>query len=824
MARTSLWVKYPFWCRFVALVVLPILALAIVAVIGLWKSLPHTGGQLNVTGLRAPVSVARDEKSIPDIRASNDHDAYFALGFVHAQDRLWQMEMTRRTGAGRLSEVLGEPSLSSDITMRRLGLYDNAKKILQGLDQSSRAVLQAYVNGVNAGATALSVLPVQFHLVGMRPEPWRAEDSLVMMQMMAWQLSSNLGAEIQRLLLIQNYGIATANTLMPGGPSELAAAVAGVGAGEVKKYTGIGYESSIFGDPRKTIGSNGWAVSGKHTASGLPILANDPHLSTPIPSLWYLANIKGDTLDVAGATMPGLPFVLIGCNPDIAWGMTNAMADTQDVVIEDINPMNHDQYKVGDAYVDMLLKREEIHVKQDFLRAPREPEVITVRRTRHGPMVSDISDPLGRISFSVRWTGDDDHGGTFASFVKMNYARNWTQFNDALSTFVAPIHNFVYADRSGNIGYVAPGKYPLRASGNGSVPVLGSRAGDTWTGTLAYTDVPRSFNPPEGFVVTANNNFLSRDYQHHLTSDWAPGYRAERIRAELDRLVKTGTGKLTAQDMARLQSDVVTPSMQNGILAAMRKVSAQTPAQARALAVLRAWNGAMSEDSSAATLYTSWLSHLNILLLEKIKEKAVRSAAGVDPLGRMKYRDNDEFVEKVLSGSQDQLCSTATPAGPAACGEVLRLALDRALVELATALGSDEHDWQWGKVHRIKYAHFPFSKARYSPSMPAVEESAFSTIFDRTAASAGGSNTVNVGTPSLEKETKYLQFEGAMYRQIVDFGDPSASLFIQGTGQSGNPFSRHYDDLIDLHQQGRYVPMIKRAAVTTMRLQPLTNQ
>ncbi len=818
MARTSLWMRYPFWSRFAVLVVFPVLVLVVLALTALRKSLPLTTGQLDVAGLRAAVSVERDANSVPAIRAGNDHDAYFALGFVHAQDRLWQMEMYRRMGAGRLSEVLGRTSLSSDITMRRLGLYDNAKKILRGLDAPSRAVLLAYVDGVNAGTQALPVLPVQFHLVGMQAEPWKAEDSLVMMQMMAWQFSSNLGAEIQRLLLIQNYGIATANTLMPGVPDKLGAAIAALDAGQVKKYAGIGQDINVFGDPRKTIGSNAWVVSGKHAASGLPMLANDPHLSTPIPSLWYLASIKGDSLDVTGATMPGLPFVMIGRNPDIAWGMTNAMVDTQDVVIEEINPLNRDQYKVGQAWVDMQLKREEILVKPDFLRAPKGPEVITVRRTVHGPMVSDISDPLGRISFSVRWTGDDDQGGTFASLVKMNYARNWSDFNAALSGFVAPIHNFVYADRAGNIGYVAPGRYPVRTSANGSVPVLGSRAGDIWTGALDYAEVPREFNPPDGFVVTANNNFLAKDYQHHLTADWAPGYRAQRIRAELERMVKAG--KLTAADMTRLQADVLAPSMHNGVLAAMRQVTAQTPAQARALAVLNRWDGAMSENSSAATLYTSWLSHLNVLLFDQIKHKSARSAGGFDPLAQMKLRENDEFVEKVLAGSEGALCSTKGEG----CGPLLRLALDRALAELTASLGSEPADWQWGKVHRVVFAHFPFSKARFSPNMPAAEESALSTIFDREVASAGGSNTVNVGNPSLQKETKYLQFEGAMYRQVIDFGVPAGSLFMQGTGQSGNPFSSHYDDLIAPHQQGRYLHMIERAAATSLRLQPLITQ
>lgn len=817
MPKMSFWIRYPFYSRLLVWAILPLSMLAGYLIWSLSSSLPLVKGSAAVQGLRAAVLIERDENSIPSIAAKSNLDAYFGLGFVHAQDRLWQMEMNRRIGAGRLSEVLGASALSSDIMMRKLGLYKNAQNIWTALDAESRDIVLAYVAGVNAGISKTKVLPVEFHLVDFRPERWMPEDTLVLLQLMTWKYSSNMGNEIQRFLLAQNIGIDTANYLMPGGPDDMASNFAmGTSAGGVSD-SALG----LAGDTQKYLGSNSWVVAGSHSASGTPILANDPHLTTPIPSLWYLASVKGGALNAVGATMPGLPFVLIGKNEHITWGLTNAMADTQDVIFEDINPLNKNQYRVGGAYVDMQVSTEEIMVKSEFLRPPNEPERVEVRRTRNGPVLSDVGAPLGNIAYSVRWTGDDDNGGTMRALLMLNYARNWTEFNSALSTYVAPINNFVYADKLGNIGALAPGLFPVRRVGNGSVPVSGSQQAGAWTGFIPYESVPRLWNPPQGYIVAANNKLVADSYPFHVTSDWAPDYRAKRIETQLASLITETKGKVTVQQMKDLQADVRSPAAANGMLKKMRVLRARNEAQRRALLLISEWDGQMAEDSAGATLFTSWTSHLNVIFFERMRKDYARSRGADGLLRQMMRNDNEEFLERLLTVDDKGWCRKVGEGMADTCDDLLYRALDGAIRELTRELGTDEADWRWGRLHKTEYTHFPFSKSKKMPGMPQVEDRALTGFFDRSQSNGGGGNTVNVAPVSFERTTKYMQFVGPMYRQIVDLGAPSSSVFMQGTGQSGNPYSRHYDDLMQRHQQGDYILMDKRKMASSLQLQPV---
>lgn len=820
MLRTSFWITFPFFARFLVWIILPAAAVGVVLYSMFSNSLPKASGTLRLAGPTAPVTILRDTHSVPQIQASNPYDAYFALGFVHAQDRLWQMEMNRRTCAGRLSEILGSSALRSDVVMRRLGLYANARKIWRSLDPENKKILQIYVDGINAGAANLGTRPIEFHLLRFTPEPWLPEDSLALMQLLTFQLSSNMGAEIRRLLLTQNSGSAIAAELMPAAAKQVLA-LGGPGAPvDTTLFSAFNVERGPFGPSHDHIGSNSWVVSGKHTASGLPMLANDPHLGTPIPSDWYLARISGGPLQADGGTLPGLPFVVIGRNAHIAWGMTNMKADTQDIVLEDVNPLNKDQYLVGTAYQNMDVQYEQIKIKGDFLRPAPEPELVKIRRTRNGPMISDSSDQIEKRSYSLRWTADDDTGGTFNSFVKISYAKNWTEFNAALESYVAPIHNFVYADKMGNIGSVAPGLYPVRKTSDGSLPVLGGSAGGVWQGWLAFADVPRSYNPPQGYLVAANNRIVAPDYPFHITTDWAPGYRAARIGAVLDTLIGSGK-KIDAAQMQALQVDVVAPAAASGILGQLRQLAPKTAQQASALRLLQQWDGQMLETSPAASLFASWSSHVNAIIMERMLSDPARAALPSDILAVWTTSDNESFVEKVLVHPDRKWCKRWATGANASCDPIMALALERALNELSKTLGSDMTAWDWGRLHKTQYTHFPFSSVKLSPGMPYVDDGFLSTVFDRSLRSSGGNNTVNVAPVSFDKDTKYLQFSGPMYRQVVDLGDGAASVFVQGTGQSGNPLSAHYDDLIPIHRKGQYLPMAAPTSDASLRLMPL---
>ena len=815
--HSLLWTRFPFFSRLLVWVMIPALVVAGWLFASLFNSLPKVNGSMRVAGIRGAIVIDRDSNSIPSISAGVNLDAYYGLGFVHAQDRLWQMEMNRRIAAGRLSEILGSSSVASDIGMRRLGLYRNAEKIWKNMEPEAKAVLQAYVDGINAGIASTRTLPLEFHVIDFRPEKWVAEDSIALLQLMAWKYSSNVGNEIERFRLVQKLGPKVANELIRGVPEDIAKNIA-------MKSLSSGPQNSLFENAtRNYIGSNSWVISGKHTESGLPMLANDPHLTTPIPSLWYLASMQGGDLNAVGATMPGLPFILIGRNEHIAWGMTNAMADTQDVVLEEINPLNRNQYKFNNVFVNMDVSREEIKIKGEFLRPPPMPEVIEIRRTRNGPMLSDLGGALGNIAYSVRWTGDDDMGGTISSLVKLNYAKNWSEFNLALSTFVAPINNFVYADKHGNIGSLAPGLFPIRRIGNGSVPVS-SRNANVWEGWIPYDSVPRSFNPPEGYIVAANNKIVSEKYPYHITVDWGGNDRASRIESELVRLIDGNKGKLTVQEMRSLQNDVISPAITNGVLKKMQDVQAKTEPQRRALLLLREWDGAMAADSSAATLYAAWTSHLGAMIFAEARSHYSNNKGADEVLRQMMFQDNEQFIERVLVGDSEAWCPTFSDGTGDACADLLSRTLDRAINELSNELGSNEKNWRWSRLHKTEFTHFPFNKPNLAPSMPFVEERALTAFFDRSASGGGGGNTVNVAPISYVKETKYKQFIGPMYRQIIDLGKDSASIFSQGTGQSGNPFSQHYDDLIKKHSNGDYISMTKRANIHSLHLLPVNQQ
>lgn len=817
--------RFPLLSRVILWLGLPLVAIGLMSYQTLKMSSAKQTGELLISGLKHQVIINRDAQGVPHIMAKTDDDAVFALGFVHAQDRLWQMEMNRRLGAGRLSEVIGIEAYRSDRFMRTLGLHRNAMKMWRQLGAKNRQMLDTYVAGVNAGIAELDMLPPEFTLYNYEPEPWKAIDSLLWMQLMTWQLSNNFSFEIQRALLIKALGRDKANELLPEVPdSEATQMLTQLEPQQLTQLLGD-YQNPYF-VPKKYVGSNNWVVSGKHTATGKPLLANDPHLINALPAVWYLAKLEGENLQTQGATFPGLPFVVIGQNQHIAWGVTNMLADTQDIYLEKINPLDRNQYWRDGQWKNVERYREEIQIKADFLRREYRPRVIDVRRTNYGPLLSDISPQLENFAYSLRWTGDDQNGGTFNSYAKLSYAKNWDEFNQALSTFIAPVHNFVYADVEGNIGYIAPGKFPLRAkgAGNGDVPALGWKPNSSWQGWIPFSDIPRVFNPAQGFVVTANNNvtadqeLMGGNYQYPLGYDFAAPYRANRITSLIKQQISTSKNQLTSQHMQQIQADVLNPIFSQ-VKSALLATATTTEQQRRALILLQTWDGNMTLDSAASTLFVSWMSHFQRLLISDDIAQAGFTGVPAYILTRLEEQLNYPFLQRVMTENKSVWCDFKKTDVQESCKDILHIAFAHAVNELDKNLDSDPDDWAWQAVHKAQFPHFPLSEAEVAPHMPASDDSVFSRVFHRSIASPGGSETVNVAPISLADDSKYLQFFGATYRQILDLDEQQHSQFMINTGQSGNRISEHYDDLIEQHRDVKYLKM-PATPVATLTLTP----
>ncbi len=740
------------------------------------SSLPKTSGAVSLAGLDGQVEIVRDADGVPHIFASTDNDAFFALGYVHAQDRLWQMEFQRRTGAGRLSEILGEATLDVDKFLRTLGTYRASESAWPALSMQTKLAVEAYVAGINAWIGEGRTLPIEFLILGVKPEPWTVYDSMVWSKMMMWDLGGNWDDELLRTLLLSAVGRERAAELMPGYPVRATTILAADTAGSLLALDAFLTDSLQLGG--LDVGSNNWVIGGGHTESGQPLLANDPHLGASIPSIWYLVELQGDRLHVTGATFPGMPIIPIGHNDNIAWGMTNLGPDVQDLYIERINPQHPNQYEVDGEWVDMTIVAEEIVVKGE-----EEALLYAARSTRHGPLISDVSGKAA-APLALRWTALDRGDTTAVAFFDMAYAVSWEEFTAALQDYVAPSQNIVYADREGNIGYYGPGRIPIRAKGDGTAPVPGWDSDYEWQGWIPFDELPHAFNPPEGYIVTANNKVVADDYPYFISSSWAPPYRAERV-VELVEQMSAGGRKLSRADMIAIQSDQVSRQVRE-LLPYLLAVDPQDERQAAALDYLRGWDSEMGVESVAPTIYTAWFHQLGLIIFEDDLRGAV-----YDQFADHKHAS---FLASVLSESANPWCDNVLTVPLENCADAAARALQRALDALAEQLGKNMARWQWGEVHQVSYPHNPFSEA-----------GALRPIFQRQIANGGGPYTVNVGPYRLSEP--YTQAHVPSYRQIVDLSDWNSSLFMHTTGQSGNVLSRHYDDFIERHQAVDYLRM-----------------
>ncbi|NQV20402.1 MAG: penicillin acylase family protein, partial [Rhodospirillales bacterium] len=705
-----------------------------------------------------------------------------------------------RIGAGRMSEILGPPALAADKFLRTLGVYQVAEKAFLDQDPEVRAGLAAYAAGVNAYLnTRTGPLPLEFLILNHTPEPWRPEDSLVWMKMMAWELGQNFREELTRARLAAQLSSKQIAEFLPPYPGDTPTLIDDLPK-LASLYADAGltrFANALPEGPPAGIGSNNWVVDGSRTVSGKPLLANDPHLGLAAPSVWYFAHLSIAGRNVIGATLPGVPAIVLGRNDRVAWGFTDTGPDVQDLFVEKIDPNNPGRYLTPEGSQEFVERREVIQVKG------ADPVEITVRQSRHGPVISDAAEIGGQEGtvMALAWTALLPGDRTPASARKLMNAENWTGFVDALRDYHLPQQNIVYADVDGNIGFYAPGKVPVRRKTNGLTGLAPAPGWDTaydWIGFIPFDELPQRYNPAGGVIATANQKIVADDYPHFITAGWQKPYRARRIK-ELLAAEKAHS----FETFKSIQADV-TSVVARDLLPVMLKLSSRTETEAalvaKTLSRLKNWDGAMTAGAPEPLIFAAWYRELT--------RRVYRDELGDLFAGLWKMRP--QFIYNVLTDAdgQSRWCDDRNTKHTESCADVILAALDAALGSLQLEYGQTLSDWRWGDAHVAYSEHRPFGKNRW-----------LSKLFDLTVPSPGGSYTINVGVHRIRSEAPYRSTHSVSLRAIYDLSNLNNSQFVHSTGQSGNRLSPLYDSFTELWRRGEYVPMTtNRAAYSDQAL------
>ncbi|WP_427773991.1 penicillin acylase family protein [Comamonas thiooxydans] len=803
---------------------LVLLAGAALAVYGV-RAQPRMDGKLVLAGLERSVWVRRDESDVTHISAQSPQDVWRALGFVHAQERGWQLEFNRRLMQGRLSEILGPATLELDKLMRALDIHGAARRQYAALPPSVQEALQAYSQGIAAFyARPSQAAAPEFLLLGTRagaggPPTWEPEDSVGWALMMALDLGGNWGNEFARLNLLQVLSTEQLWQLVPAYPGEQPATA--VDLAQLYRQLGVYREadaSQKLSVPVQQIesalqqwaasmardmgtndglGSNNWVVAGSKTRSGKPLLANDPHLGLSAPAIWYFARLQspegraGDgsalsALDVTGATLPGMPFVVLGRTAQVAWGFTNTNPDVQDLYLEQINPADASQYRTPTGWEKFVVREEVFKVKgQSDVR-------VTLRSTRHGPVISDAQQQYGKVintdryALALRWAALDTDNRTVEAGIRANGAQTVSELFEAFSIYHSPMQSIVAADVQGHIGFKAAGRVPVRAPGNdlrGVAPAPGWDARYDWQGWLSYEQTPQDDGGARGFVATANQRVTEAGYAHFLTQDWSLPYRHQRI----EQLLAAGSEHDVAS-MAAIQNDVQSLATR-ALLPVLRKAQSSHALAAQAQQLLAGFDGLMERDRPEPLIFSVWVDELTRgLVIPRIGEQRFVMSYG--------KRDFRAGLEGMLARNDAWWCA------PLSCEQQAGQALTRTLDKLQSAYGNDPRQWRWGAAHPALSAHKPLGAV-----------AALAGVFNVSVASGGDAYSVNVGQynanppPSDAKGPlagRFVSRHAPSLRAIYDLGDPESSQFIYQTGQSGLALSARYADMSAEWADGRY--------------------
>lgn len=838
-------------------VIVVVLALTATGV-GIWtvhRSFPQTSGTLTVPGLQHRVTVHRDDAGIPQLSAETPHDLFLAQGYVQAQDRFWEMDFRRHVTSGRLAELFGASQVDTDTFIRTLGWRAVAEKEVKLLDPTALGYYQAYADGVNAylkkhqGADlSLEYAVLDLQHPGYQPEPWTPADSVAWLKAMAWDLRSNLVDEVDRALLGTKLTPAQVAELHPpypyvdhptitaqGGGNDLATIAAATAVTTLDEpspdaagATVAAAEAGPLADLRRTldgipqllgpagtdIGSNSWVIGGAHSATGKPILANDPHLGAVLPSVWYQMGLHCTTVttacpfDVAGFTFSGLPGVVIGHNNRIAWGFTNLAPDVADLYLEKITGNN---YEYDGVQKPLTAHTETITV------AGGDPVRITIRSGEHGPIVTDLTKdfttigkkhpatadtPAGDYQLSLQWTALTPGHAAGAIFA-LDLAQNWQEFRASAARFDVPSQNLIYADVDGNIGYQAPGQVPIRKVGDGTVPVPGWSSQYGWSGYLGFDQLPSEYNPAKGFIVTANNAAVGPDSPVLITKDWDYGYRANQITGRLQSLVESGT-KITVNTMAEIQAD----SYDANAATLVPYLTSLSPRgdTAKAIDLLRNWKFTDHADSPAAAYFNIfWKNLLHDAFARKLP-------AATAPGG------GDRWFEVVAQQvrNPDSPWWTDTALGVDGRDEMFTRAATDAYREAVDLMGSDLKDWSWGSIHSLELTNASLGESGIAP---------IEWLFNRGPYPVGGSSSV-VKANGWDAATGYQVEHVPSMRQVISLADFDASTWINLTGASGHAFHPNYVDQTTLWQTDKTRPWpfsksaVRAAATDTLTLKP----
>ncbi|HLF24984.1 MAG TPA: penicillin acylase family protein [Anaerolineae bacterium] len=769
----------------------------LVGAFGFWfvrRPWPEIDGPLAVAGLSAQVQVLRDKWGVPHIYAQNERDLFFAQGYVHAQDRLWQMEMFRSTGNGTLSAMLGAPTLNTDRFTRTVGMRRAAEKDWEIMDDELRASLEAYSAGVNAYIDShRDRLPVQYTILGVAPAPWTPIDSLVWGKMLTFALGGNFRLEMLRAQLIAELGEAITQELLPpygaDVPLIIPPEVQGYPSFKGVRLSRLDAMDAVLGtEPGPVWGSNDWAVHGSRTATGKPILATDTHLGLGMPAIWYENGLHGGRFNSVGFTFAGVPGVVVGHNDHIAWGVSNVNPDVEDLYLEKLNdPQNPTQYEFEGEWRDLQVITETIAVKN------QPPVVLRVLVTHHGPIVNGAMSeiPEGYEPLTFRWTALD--GTTlFKAIVQLNLATNWEEFRQALSYWDAPSQNFVYADVDGNIGYQTPGRIPIRPEGHqGLMPVPGWSGDYEWQGYIPYEELPHVLNPAAGFVAAANNKIVSDDYPYSLAYEWDIGYRAKRITDLL-----AADDSVTVEDIRNIHADTYSLAAE-ALIPYLLAIQPEGDQQAQALDLARAWDKRYEIDRAGASVFQVWYW---FFLKNTLNDDMSKDLGDLYIAGEYERHGTFQipFMIKLSAQPDNAWFDDKTTSQVETRDVIARRSLADAVVWLSARYGNDPAQWTWGRLHTMNFVDGPLGQSGIRP---------LELIFNTGPIPARGDNfTVNAG--SFRYSNPFTMWHGASQRQIVDLGDFGNSLMIQATGQSGHIFHPHRGDFIALWQNVEYHPML----------------